>query len=151
MFWTGAYCVVCWQDLASGDVKFKRSTDGSAWSATATAYATTGNTKVLSGCSGGSGGAAWRWRMPAKLYWGQYNPAANTWAAVSSAGAAITTTAPDVAVFADTAHSRHIFAIATAGFKSWTTFALAVFTRTFAARGTPAGWCSPSRPPALPA
>ncbi|MEP7359781.1 MAG: hypothetical protein ABI847_21195, partial [Anaerolineales bacterium] len=132
IFWTGTYCVVCWQDLASGDVKFKRSTDGAAWSATATAYATTGNTKVLSGCSAGGSTSGLALAYASQVYWGQYNDAANTWAAVSSAGATLTSATPDLAVFADTANSRYIFAVATAGFKTWTTFALALFTRSFA-------------------
>jgi hypothetical protein len=132
IFWTGTYVVVCWQDLASGDVKYKRSTDGVTWSGTATAYAATGNTKALSGCSASSTTSGIALTYASQLYWGQYNDAANTWTAVSSAGTTITTTVPDVAVFADTANSRYIFAIAAAGFKTWTTFAIALFTRSFA-------------------
>lgn len=129
IFWTGVWCVICWQD-SGGDIKFKRSGDGVSWSATAVAYLNTGVTKILSGCSNGATGSGIALTYGSQLYWGQYNHTTDTWTAVSSAGLTISTATPDVAVFFDTGNSRYTFALATAGFKTWTTFALVLVTRT---------------------
>src|SRR5687768_11113618 len=89
VFWTGTYVVVTYQDAASLDIVFRRSTDGVTWEAEATAYSLADGA-YLSAASGGSAQSGLMVSYGAQLYWGAYDPAANTWAALDSAGLTMT-------------------------------------------------------------
>ena len=128
IFWTGTYVVVVWQDQPSGDLKYKRSSNGTSWSATA---ARTGLAASLSaaGVSGATPNCGVMEAYNSQVYWQSYNAASDTWGAAESAGASFTTAAPEIAAFQDTLNSRYIVAIAASGFVTWAHFAVILFTR----------------------
>ena len=139
VFWIGSYVVAAYQDATSKDIVYRRSTDGVTWSSEAAAY--TGlapHNAYLSGASGGSAQSGVMVSYNGQLYWGAYNPAADTWAALNSAGLTMTSATVEGDVAYDAANSRHIFAYAPNGLVRWSRYGLVIQTRsTSGTWGTP--------------
>src|SRR5260221_8256673 len=84
LFWTGAYAVVVWQDTPTGDIKYKRSSDGTAWSATAIARPALVSEAKSAGVSGTSPNCGIMTAYAAQLYWQKYTDATDIWTAAES-------------------------------------------------------------------
>lgn len=109
LFWTGAYAVACYQDATDLEIKYRRTSDGTTWSAEATAY--TGISPFAArfwGADGGAGQSGIFVTYNNQLYWGAYDPGANTWAALSSAAVSMTSDTTHGDAFYDSANSRHV-------------------------------------------
>ena len=130
LFWTGTYAVAVWQESATGNVRYARTSDGASWSAAATAYAALGTTRLYP-ADGGSAQSGVFVFHTTQLYWGAYNPGADTWAALNSSATAAMTGAPEGDAFYDSANNRHVllWAPPTAVF-GYSRHGLAVTTRT---------------------
>jgi len=130
LFWTGTYAVVVWQDTPTGDVKYKRSSDGAAWSATGVVTAALVSEASAAGVSLASTTSGIMRGYAAQLYWCKYNDSTDTWTAAESAGATFTTSAPEIGAFADTINSRYVVAVAVQGWASYlASYAIVAFTR----------------------
>lgn len=120
IFWTGTYAVIVWQNSATKVIHYKRSSDGGVtWSATATAYAALATFCSMAGVSGGAARSGIMLTYSQQLYWGAYDPAADTWTAVNSAAITMTSVSPSVAAAWDADNSRHIIAFAPNGYVTW--------------------------------
>jgi len=139
LFWTGTYVVLVWEKTGNL-LRYRRSADGGqTWSVEAAAYAPAAALDASGAIAGVSGGAAQSgvfWGIAGVLYWGLYNPAADTWAAAASNALAATTIAGLAAAW-DSANSRWLIAV-TANFTSIGYNALALLTRSAAG-----AWSSP--------
>jgi hypothetical protein len=129
IFWTGTYVVVCWQDTATGEVKYKRSSDGTTFSATATVRAFGAVAANLAGVSGQSPDCGLMMGFAQQVGWIGYNHTTDTWTATDTAATVFTTFTPMIAAFKDTANSRYIVAMGLQGFANWATNAITLFTR----------------------
>jgi hypothetical protein len=129
LFWTGTYAVVVWQDTPTGDIKYKRSSDGTTWSATGVARATLVAGANSAGVSGTSPNCGIMTAYNAQIYWQAYNDATNTWAAAESAGAVFTSVLPEIAAFKDTINNRYIVAVSVQGYATWATYTVVAYTR----------------------
>ena len=129
IFWTGTYVVITYQLISTGDVKYRRATDGAAWSAAATARTPLAAGCNLAGISGTSPACGLMESYQAQIYWQSYNDSANTWGAAESAGATFTTTTPEIAAFKDISNSRYVVAVSVSGFVSWAVNAIVGYTR----------------------
>jgi len=131
LFYTGTYLVAVWQDNTDADVKYSRSSDGGlTWSAPAVAYALAA-AAFFGGVSGGATRSGLFLSYGGQLYWGAYDPAADTWTAVDSAALA-TTSITSIAAAWDADNSRHILAIAAAGLATGLSFPVILLTRSAA-------------------
>jgi len=133
LFWTGTYAVVVWQDQPTGDIKYKRSSDGITWSATGQARAALIAQANSAGVSGTSPNCGIMTAYSAQLYWQKYTDATDTWTAAESAGATFTTATPEVAAFQDTINNRYVVAVSVAGWATWTAYAIVLYTRAVSA------------------
>lgn len=129
IFWTGGYAVICYQELSTGDLKYRRSTDGVSWSAAATVRSGLVANCNLAGISGPSPTCGLMEVYQAQIYWQQYTAASDTWAAAESAGAAFTTQLPEITAFLDTTNGRYIVAVAAQGYAAWAVYAIVAYTR----------------------
>ena len=89
VLWTGSYVVLVYQSSADGKVYFRRSTDGLTFSAAAVAYADPAPAYLasLGGVSGGAAHSGVVLAYNGGVYFGAYDPAANTWSAFGSSAA----------------------------------------------------------------
>jgi hypothetical protein len=109
LFWTGTYVVATYQDATDLRIKYRRTTDGTSWSVEADAY--TGispNAARIFGADGGASQSGIFVSHGNQLYWGAYNPAADTWTALSSAGLSVLAGPTHGDAFYDSTNSRHV-------------------------------------------
>jgi len=131
LFYTGTYLVAVWQDSGDLDLKYRRSADGGAtWSAPAVAYALAVGA-TFCGVSGGAAHSGIMLHYSGQLYWGAYNPGADTWSAADSA-AVTATDIPSIAAAYDDANARWIVAFTPAGFLAGQSYPVVLITRTSA-------------------
>lgn len=130
LFWTGTYAVAVYQDASDLHLKYRRTTDGVTWSAEANAYTTVApNPARLWPADGGASHSGLFVSHGSQVYWGGYNPAADTWTALSSAGLSLTSSVAEGDAFYDSANGRHVCVCAPNGLFSYSRFGLVVLTR----------------------
>ena len=129
IFWTGTYVVAVWLDTASTDVKYKRSSDGLAWSATGTVRAALVLDCANAGVSAGSTSSGVMQGYNTALWWLAYNDSTNAWAAAENSGAVFTTQTPFTAALRDVANSRYVVYVSVTGYVTWAIYAVVAYTR----------------------
>jgi hypothetical protein len=129
LFWTGTYAVVVWQDQPTGDIKYKRSADGAAWSGAGVARAALVSQANSAGVSGASPNCGIMTGYASQVYWSKYTDASDTWTAAESAGANFSTAAPEIAAFKDTINNRYVTAVGVQGYAGWAFYAIILYTR----------------------
>ena len=129
IFWTGTYVVVVYQELSTGDLKFRRSADCAVWSAAATMRTPLVANCNLAGVSGASPQCGLMEAYQTQIYWQAYNDSTNTWSAAESAGAVFSTALPEIAAFKDTLNGRYVVAASVQGFATWATYSIVAYTR----------------------
>jgi hypothetical protein len=131
IFWTGTYVVICYEDYtATGDIKYRRSSDGVVFSAIAVARAGTPALAInISGISAPSPRCGLLLSYGQRAHFRRYDHTADTWSVEDDNGFNLTTVVPQIAGFWDSINSRYVIVIETTTFVAWAAYALVLFTR----------------------